>query len=371
MTQHRILLTADAVGGVWSYAIDLAGALAPLGVETTLVVLGPSPDRCQLAEAAAVPGLSLIDSGLPLDWTAEDSHDLAHTAASLSLLASEHGVDLVQLHTPALAGVGYPVPVLAVSHSCLGTWWRAMRGNEPMPADFAWRSEAVARGIRAADTIVTPTRAFAELTAGTYGLDHLPTVVHNGRTRQHPAVAEPGPRDIVLAAGRLWDEAKDVATLDAAAALIGAPVVAAGPLAGPSGNTVTLRHARPLGSLCAPALARWMAGRPVFASLSRYEPFGLAALEAAQTGCALVLSDTPGYRELWEGAALFVPAGDADAAARAMDDLLWDRERRARLEAAAHRRARRYTSQAMAAAMLSIYRGLLATPARRSRRAAA
>jgi hypothetical protein len=35
------------------------------------------------------------------------------------------------------------------------------------------------------------------------------------------------------------------------------------------------------------------------------EPFGLAVLEAAQAGCPLVLSDLPGFRELWDGAALF------------------------------------------------------------------
>ena len=49
-----------------------------------------------------------------------------------------------------------------------------------------------------------------------------------------------------------------------------------------------------------------MARTAVFVSPALYEPFGLAVLEAAQAGCALVLSDIPTFRELWDGVALFV-----------------------------------------------------------------
>ena len=54
--------------------------------------------------------------------------------------------------------------------------------------------------------------------------------------------------------------------------------------------------------------------RPIFVSVSRYEPFGLAVLEAAHAGCALVLSDIPTFRELWQGAASFVIAAGSAAA---------------------------------------------------------
>ena len=49
----RLLITADAVGGVWRYATDLAHALVPHGVETTIAVLGPEPSDAQLAELDA------------------------------------------------------------------------------------------------------------------------------------------------------------------------------------------------------------------------------------------------------------------------------------------------------------------------------
>ena len=44
---RRILMTADAVGGVWQYATELASALAGLGHETILALLGPPPSDAQ------------------------------------------------------------------------------------------------------------------------------------------------------------------------------------------------------------------------------------------------------------------------------------------------------------------------------------
>src|SRR3546814_3716322 len=50
------------------------------------------------------------------------------------------------LHTPALVSAGrYPCPVIALLHSCVATWWEAVRGG-PMPEDFNWRAALVAAG---------------------------------------------------------------------------------------------------------------------------------------------------------------------------------------------------------------------------------
>ena len=43
----RVLMTTDAVGGVWAYALELATALR---VEVVLAVLGPAPDPDQRAD---------------------------------------------------------------------------------------------------------------------------------------------------------------------------------------------------------------------------------------------------------------------------------------------------------------------------------
>ncbi len=66
---RHILMSTDAVGGVWTYAIDLSRGLSALGVEVTLAVLGPAPGPQQAATAQAIRCVRLLETGLPLDWT--------------------------------------------------------------------------------------------------------------------------------------------------------------------------------------------------------------------------------------------------------------------------------------------------------------
>jgi hypothetical protein len=40
----KVLMTADAVGGVWTYALELSGALARHDIEVVLATMGPLPD---------------------------------------------------------------------------------------------------------------------------------------------------------------------------------------------------------------------------------------------------------------------------------------------------------------------------------------
>jgi glycosyltransferase involved in cell wall biosynthesis len=358
----RLLMTADAAGGVWTYALDLAGGLAAQGAETTLAVLGPAPSAAQRAQAAAIPGLDFRITDLPLDWLADRPDEVMAAGAALATLARDTGADLVHLNSPAhAAGTAFPVPVVAVSHSCTGTWWDAVRGGD-LPADFAWRADLLRRGALSATSLVTPSHAFAEATARCYALPRRPVVVHNGRKPIASALPAPdAPGHFAFTAGRLWDDGKNLETLDRAAAKLELPVLAAGSLEGPNGTRVAVRTIRPLGNLSEAALASWLAHAPIYVSLALYEPFGLAILEAAQAGCPLLLSDIPSFRELWDGAALFVPPRDDTAAADAIAHLAHNPRERVRLAEAARARATRYTVEAMTEAMLAVYRGALQT----------
>lgn len=356
MAGRRLLMTADAVGGVWTYALDLAEGLAARGVRVVLAVMGPAPSPAQRASAMALRGVRLVETGLAVDWLADSPEQVRDSGRALAALAAEYGADVVHLNTAGPAVADFPVPVLVACHSCLATWWREMRAG-PMPADFRWRAALVTEAYGRAGMLVAPSAAFAGATREAHGLHATPHVVHNGRraVAARPVAEAP----IAFTAGRLWDEGKDAATLDRAAAFLPFPLHAAGPVAGPNGTRVELRHLALLGGLPPEAVARHLAARPVFVSAARYEPFGLAVLEAAQAGSALVLADTPVFRELWDGAAHFVPAGDAAGFADAIRRLATDRERRAALGVTAQERAGRYGPDAQVAAMFALYRGLL------------
>jgi glycosyltransferase involved in cell wall biosynthesis len=361
MRRRRLLLTTDAVGGVWTYSLDLARALAAADdMVVLLAVLGCTPSAEQLSEAAAVPGLQLIDTGLPLDWTAASEQDVHESGSALAHLAGVGNVDLVQLHTPALASASYPAPVVSVIHSCVGTWWSTVHGGD-LPEDLAWRAELVRAGLERSSTVIAPSQSFAAVVQRAYALSLSPIAIPNGRSDAYTE-AEGAPIDLALTAGRLWDSGKNVAAFDRAAALSSLPFQAAGPLEGPDGSRARLDHARPLGTLPSADLAALLAQRPIFVSAALYEPFGLAVLEAAQAGCALVLADRPVFRELWDEAALFVDPLDEHAIAAAVDRLANDPAERARLGVAAKAQAACFTPDRTAAAMLDLYADLLREP---------
>lgn len=353
----RVLMTLDAVGGVWRYAIDLARGLSRRGVETVFLGFGPPPSPRQREEARAAGTLDWADA--PLDWLAGSEAELAGVPDLLARAARRHGADLLHLNLPSqAAGLDTDRPVLVVSHSCVATWFRAVRGTG-LPPGWAWQGDLNARGLARADAVVAPSLAHADALIACYGPVPGLRVVPNATAA--PEARRPE-RPLVLASGRWWDEGKGGATLDAAAARLRWPVVMLGPAQGANGAAFAPRHARLAGELPHAEAVALMREAAVFVSPSLYEPFGLAVLEAARTGLPLVLSDIPTFRELWDGAALLVPPRDPEALAAAIDALAADPGERLRLGQAAQARSRRFTPAAQADRMLSLYEALAGAP---------
>jgi glycosyltransferase involved in cell wall biosynthesis len=366
MPDIHVVMTADAAGGIWNYALEMARALSARGVSTTLAVVGERPSQSALREARSIAGLEIEITDLPLDWTAMSASEVTHAGEEIARLSRRIGADLVQLNAPALAaGASFPVPTIGALHSCVGTWWEAVHGDVELPADLQWRAKLTRAGLTRVDAAIAPSRALARQAQRLYTLPRAPIVIHNGRSS--PDTPRPPTRDIpVLTAGRLWDQAKNVAALDRAADHLPFTICAAGPLQGPNGAELGPNRLEWLGVLAPAALRDVMARSSAFVSAALYEPFGLAVLEAAQAGCALVLSDIPTFRELWDEAAFFVSPSNARALADALNIIIADSALRTRLAAAATRRAARYTVDQSADALAALMRSLVAEPHRRA-----
>jgi glycogen(starch) synthase len=368
MRARRVLMTADCVGGVWSYSLGLATALAPLGVTVDLAVMG-EPSPAQVAAAAAVPGLRLHARPLALEWMPSPWRDVDAASAWLRGLAIEIGADVVHVNGYAAAAAGFAAPVVVVAHSCVCSWWRAVRG-EDAPAEWDEYRRRVVAGIAAARALVAPTRAIARAIGDAHGLTVPMEVIGNGcDPDRHAPAARKEP--FVLAAGRLWDDAKNLVALEACAAPGRWPILVAGAVALAGAPRRGTCGVEPLGVLAPAELAAWMGRAAIFAAPARYEPFGLAILEAAQAGCALVLGDIPTLRELWSGAAAFVAPDDHAGLARTIDRLAADPDRRAELAAAARARAIEMTAGRMAAHYAALYDSLVASSAALASSAAA
>ena len=70
-------MTADTVGGVWPYALELANGLAGRGIATVLATMGRLPTPGQRQAAASVPGLVLESAAFALEWMPDADGDIA------------------------------------------------------------------------------------------------------------------------------------------------------------------------------------------------------------------------------------------------------------------------------------------------------
>ena len=348
----RVLLTLDGVGGVGRYAIDLARSLGARGIATLLVGFGPRPAPELAAEILDLADAELVWAGEDLEWTAPDEPTFAAQAAAIHACIRAWKPELIHLNSPAFAAdLSARVPTVAMMHSCTATWWQAVKGT-PLPERLAWQRERIRRGLARVERVIVPSASYRDLVLRTYGPIDTVRVVANGTARPATVNAQD---PFVLAAGRWWDEGKNGAVLDAAAETCTWPVFMAGPLGSPTGETLTLAHAHAMEALPPDAMAEIMRRAAIFVSPSRFEPFGLAVLEAAMCGSALVLSDIPTFREIWDGAALFADADDPAAFAAAIDRLAADAGLRRRLAGRATAIARRFGVARQADATLAVY----------------
>jgi glycosyltransferase involved in cell wall biosynthesis len=349
---RRVLITLDAVGGVWRYAIDVARGLEAHGVDCLLVGFGPEPEAAQRAECGRS---ELLWTHEPLDWTVSDSADLNRGTDTLASLARDWNADILHLNLPSqAAGLPNHCPVVVASHSCVPTWWRAVHGNG-LPAAWAWQTERNQAGFRRADAVIAPSRSHAAALNAVYS--ELPPlhVIHNATAAES---ADEAKEPQILSVGRWWDPGKNGAVLDEAAATVPWPVILAGPLSGPNHQHVVFRNARTPGALPHHDILALMRRSAIFAAPSLYEPFGLAVVEAAISAAALVLADIPTFRELWSDAAMFVDPADSDGWSRAITDLAENTALRTQLSAEAHTRARSFTLSRQAAKLHALYSSL-------------
>jgi glycosyltransferase involved in cell wall biosynthesis len=358
MSGLRVLMTTDTVGGVWSYAMDLIGALAPYNVHVALATAGSPVSPSQREEVARLGNIELFESHHKLEWMSDPWEDVNATGEWLLRLEAVFRPDVIHLNGYAYGQKRFSAPVLTACHSCCLSWWSAVM-RSPAPSYWERYRREVAAGLAGADVVVAPSRAIADAIASIYEPPAKPQVIYNGRPTQRAQAS--AKRNLILSAGRLWDEAKNIALLRHVAQDVDWPIEVAGNADHPDGRRECVDGLKLLGLLSPDDVARRMEEASIYALPAKYEPFGLSILEAAQAGCALVLGDIPSLREIWSDAAIYV---DPTSAAQLRDALrlLIDRpDLRSAMAARSTARAKRYTPEKMAAAYFRHYHELTAS----------
>ena len=337
---RRVLMTADAVGGVWTYALDLIEGLRPRGIEFFLAIMGPAPSESQRAALDRLPNLCWEHRPCDLEWMDDPWADVDAAGEWLMEFQKSFRPDLVHLNGYVHAALPWRAPVVVVAHSCVRTWWRAVKGTSA-PTRYSVYRQRVKAGLDRAELVIAPTLAMMKSLESEYGPVRAKKIIHNGRPEADFLARRKS--TFVFSAGRLWDEAKNFSLLDHIAPQLPWPVYAAGDTVSPA----CLPHLHKLDHLASGRMRSVLAEAAIYAAPAFYEPFGLAVLEAALSGCALVLADIPTFRELWDGAALFAPPDDASAWSDVLQRLIKNEDECREYGARARQRGERYGRERM------------------------
>lgn len=278
-----------------------------------------------------------------------------------------HGADL--LHTQYVVPPRWRGPAVVTVHDLSFADLPRMGSHR----DWLFLRLTVPRAVRRAAVTLTVSGFSADAIVERYGLPAARVwVTPNGLD---PGFGPAGraaerPRPYVLVVGAIQPR-KDPITALRAFAAIERPdldIVFVGPVrkdgdafhraAAELGLTDQVVH---LGHVAEEDLAALYRGAEAQLFTTRYEGFGLPALEGLASGAPLVASDIPPVREIVGDAGILCPVGDIDAFAAGLRAVLADRDRYAAAGPAA---AARFTWQAMAERTAAAYRTALgrATP---------
>lgn len=360
----RLLMTTDTVGGVWTFTRELTEGLLSQGCSVMLVSFGREPSAEQAAwtnrmATAWEDQFRFLPTCFALEWMQENENFHAESADLLKRVAAEFRADLLHANQLCYGTLTHQLPTLVTVHSDVRSWFAACRGHEPEPSPWIERyDQLVERGLRAASAVAAPTAWMLAQAQQRYGPFHNAGVVPNGR--DIPAVPGTFARQRqAVTVGRMWDEAKDLALLEKVSSPM--PLLVAGEHLGPDATTyLPAQHLQWLGPLTEADVLDLFRRSSIYVATSRYEPFGLAPLEAALCGCALVARDIASLREVWgDTATYFRDAAELSGILQALhrdEDLVRTMAQRAA------DRARLFTRQQMTERYLDLYRATVRDP---------
>jgi glycosyltransferase involved in cell wall biosynthesis len=363
----HILVTADTLGGVWTYTRELVTGLVRSGERVTLVSFGDIPTAAQTRWMEGLPNLDYRPTAFKLEWMLDSEADMLASAQYLEALIQETRPDLLHFSQFYYGALECDVPRVVVAHSDVLSWWMAVHGKLPPETDWLrWYRQVVARGLSEASVVVAPSRWMLEQIELHYGKLASKSVIHNGRTAAlfNPHMSK---EENIVTVGRLWDSGKNVALL--LQQEMPAPVHIVGSDRHPElqSHAFAAEAVSPNVHLDREQderqIVQTLARAGIYAATSQYEPFGLAPVEAALSRCAIVASDIPSFRELWDGAAIFFSNNDSQSLFRALESLERDPGlRRTQGNLAYHHARQHFTAERMVHGYLDLYQSLV--PAR-------
>ncbi len=355
----RVLITTDTIGGVWTFTQELVVGLLNEGCYVCLVSLGVDPNYGQRLwteqmKKAWQTHFNYTALHVPLEWMQENQDSYTDAAPRLLAIAKTFNADVIHSNQLCFGALQTSLPRIVTAHSDVLSWAIACR-NTPFEGS-AWLSQyrrLVTAGLADASTVTVPTLWMLNALSQNFPVSCDTRVIYNGRSVPQTLQV---PRKLqAVTAGRIWDEAKNIKLLTTIKSIV--PILAAGDSTGETPTSSWSSSIQLLGSLTEKELTQLFYESAIYICASKYEPFGLAPIEAALCGCAVLANDIPSLREVWGNAALYFH--DAQSLTDLLERLSQDSDFLKKAQEKSHRHARTFSQKKMTLSYLDVYRSAI------------
>ena len=115
-----------------------------------------------------------------MEWQDDPWRDVDAAGDWLLALERDTNADVVHLNGYAHGALPFRARKLVVAHSCVMSWWRAVK-NEDAPGDWRAYRERVERGLASATLIATPSAHMLAALDESYRFPTPRRLIYNGR----------------------------------------------------------------------------------------------------------------------------------------------------------------------------------------------
>jgi glycogen(starch) synthase len=366
----RVLLTTDTVGGVWTFTRELSEGLVRLGHAVTLVSVGRGLSAaqgtwCEHMSRSHGEAFRYVACAAPLEWEVDNSQAYEEAAGLLMNIAADSPPDIFHSSQFCFGCLPLDIPRIITAHSDVLSWAAACRTEGLAPSE--WLSQycsLVTKGLAGAAAVAAPTCWMLNALRAHFQFSCRSKIILNGRSL--PAISTVEQRHMqAISVGRMWDEAKNLSMLRSVKYAM--PIIVAGEMYAMDGDHAASRcvdaaeelrdNFITVGVKTQEEILELFQQSAIYIAASVYEPFGLAPLEAALCGCAIVANDIESLREIWGDAALyFTGAAELD---HLLSHLRESPRALAQAQQQSYSRALQLTSASMVSGYLALYSHLL------------
>ena len=349
----KILITTDNITAIWTYTIELLRGFDDKGIQTALAIMGSAVTADQKDQLSSFKNVIPYYGDFKLEWMEDPWEDIDEAGEWLLNIKDEFHPDLIHLNSFSFGALNWGIPVVTAAHTELISLWKTVI-KLPYPKRLNEYFKRVKFGLENSSIIVAPSKSMMKHLNDIYGIFKNQRIIYNGR--YFPARISGKREEIIFSMGRIWDTAKNISMVVNTAPMMKWKVQLAGNLVNPLSEEISDQsNIELLGNLTPGQVFEHLSAASIFVLPAKYEPFGFSPLEAALSGCALVLGDIESLREIWEDSAVYVDPEDAGLLVEKINNLIDNPALMRKYSKKAYKKACEYKAEKMFSEYMNVY----------------